>query len=69
MTTRTPTCRDCRFFLSEPRALEQALPGLNILSSAYGAVRAGTAICGRRDIFITPAPACSDFSDSRRGTL
>jgi hypothetical protein len=64
-----PTCLDCRFFLSEPQALEHALPGFNILSSAYGAVRGSTAICGHRGIFIMPAPACSDFLDSRRSTL
>jgi hypothetical protein len=65
----TLTCKDCRFFVAEPRALERALPGFNILSSAYGAVRAGTALCGHRDIFITPAPACPDFLRKPSATL
>lgn len=59
MTTRT--CRECRFFASEPGELERALPGINILSSAYGSVRADTAICEHRGIFVTPALACPDF--------
>jgi hypothetical protein len=59
MTIRT--CRECHFFTSEPGELERALPGLNVLSSAYGSVRADTAICEHRCIFITPAPACPDF--------
>ncbi|MHB8667294.1 MAG: hypothetical protein ACYC7B_07220 [Burkholderiales bacterium] len=57
----TPTCRECRFFASEPGELERALPGINILSSAYGSVRADTAICEQRGIFVTPALACPDF--------
>jgi hypothetical protein len=55
------TCRECHFFTSEPRDLERAVPGVNVLSSAYGSVRADTAICEHRGIFITPAPACPDF--------
>jgi len=57
----TATCRECRFFSCAPGALERAVPGVNILSSAYGSVRADTAICEHRGVFITPAPACSDF--------
>ncbi len=55
------TCRECEFFLSEPDRLERAVPGLNILSSAYGSVRADTALCERHDVFITPMNACPDF--------
>ncbi len=55
------TCRECEFFLSEPDRLERAVPGLNILSSAYGSVRADTAICERHDIFVTPLAECPDF--------
>lgn len=56
-----PSCRDCHYFIIEPADLEQAIPGLNILSSAYGSVRADTALCQRHDRFITPMPACADF--------
>jgi hypothetical protein len=57
----TANCKDCRFFVSAPAALERALPGLNILSSAYGAVRADTALCTHHDRFIVAAPACAQF--------
>ena len=57
----TANCKDCRFFVSAPAALERALPGLNILSSAYGAVRAETALCTHHDRFIVAAPACAQF--------
>lgn len=38
-------CQDCRYYLAEPGALERALPGMAILSSAYGSVRADTGVC------------------------
>ena len=55
------SCRQCRFFTGEPAALEQAIPGLNILSSAFGSARADTGLCRRRDVLLVPAPACADF--------
>jgi hypothetical protein len=64
----TANCRDCRFFVSEPAALERALPGFNILSSAFGAVRAGTALCTQGDRFIVAAPACTHFLGKTSGT-
>ncbi len=55
------SCMECRFFVYRPAELEMALPGLNILSSAYGAVRGQTGLCQQRDVFLTPQPACSQF--------
>ena len=55
------SCMECRFFVYQPAELELALPGLNILSSAYGSVRDRTGLCGQQDVFLTPAPACSQF--------
>jgi hypothetical protein len=38
-------CGKCRFFTGAPAAIERAIPGLNILSSAFGSVRADTGPC------------------------
>lgn len=59
------SCRDCKFFIHDPAGLERALPGLAILSSAYGAARGATGLCERRDLFLTPAPACPQFQPER----
>jgi hypothetical protein len=40
-------CGMCRFLTGAPAALERAIPGLNILSSAFGSVRADTGLCER----------------------
>jgi len=55
-------CGACRFFVGTPAALERAIPGLNILSSAYGSVRGDTGLCARHDRFVTEATeACEAF--------
>jgi hypothetical protein len=55
-------CAACRFFTGAPAALERAIPGLNILSSAYGSVRADTGLCQRHDVFVTArSTACPHF--------
>ncbi len=55
------TCRDCILFVNAPRELEEALPGLNILSSAFGSVRAETGLCKASETLITPRSACDAF--------
>jgi hypothetical protein len=55
-------CGGCRFFTGTPAALERAIPGLNILSSAFGSVRGETGLCDRHDVFTTATtPACREF--------
>jgi hypothetical protein len=60
-------CGACRFFTGAPAALERAVPGLNILSSAYGSVRGNTGLCERHDSFVTSATeACPAFAGEKR---
>jgi hypothetical protein len=60
-------CAACRYFTGAPAALERAIPGLNILSSAYGSVRGKTGLCERHDTFTTAGtPACPQFETNRR---
>jgi len=55
------SCWQCEHFVTDPKELETIIPGLNIVSSAYGSVRADTAYCTFKDIFLTDAPACPAF--------
>jgi hypothetical protein len=58
-------CAACRFFIGTPAALERAIAGLNILSSAYGSVRGDTGLCDRHDLFTTAASAaCPQFEEN-----
>ena len=56
-------CGSCPHFLGEPAALESALPGLNILSSAFGSVRDETGLCRRFEVFEVRTAAC--LADAR----
>ena len=55
-------CSHCRHAVLRADRLEAALPGLNILSSAYGSVRGETGLCRRHDKFITARSTCADFA-------
>jgi hypothetical protein len=60
-------CAACRFFTGAPAALERAIPGVNILSSAFGSVRADTGLCERHGVFTTArSAACPQFEANRR---
>ncbi len=54
-------CRQCSLFIHAPRELEEALPGLNILSSGFGCVRAETGLCKAHETLITPQAACAAY--------
>ena len=56
-------CGNCPHYLAEAAALESALPGFNILSSAFGSVRDETGLCRRFEIFVVPATGC--IADAR----
>jgi hypothetical protein len=55
------TCRDCKYFINDPAALERELPGLNALSSAYGSTRGENGICSKREIYLSPIKSCRHF--------
>jgi len=58
----TASCRHCVHFVTDPKELEAIVPGLNIVSSAYGSVRADTAYCKYKNIFLVPTLACQGFA-------
>jgi hypothetical protein len=68
MTAHTPRdvvlrCGSCQHYLGEPAALESALFGLNILSSAFGSVRDETGLCRLFDTFVVRTAACLAAAD------
>jgi hypothetical protein len=56
-------CVGCKYFESDPSAIEAAFPGISSLGSAYSSVRADAGLCARRDIFLSPLRKCRDFED------
>ena len=54
-------CRLCRHFLGASRELEAELPGLTILSSAYGESMGDQGLCRLHDRLVPPSHTCQDF--------
>ena len=54
-------CANCAHFLDDPRQLEVELPGLTILSSAYGDTRGDQGLCRWHQRLITPGLTCEAF--------
>jgi hypothetical protein len=59
------TCRSCHYFLDEPAQLERALPGLSILSSAWGSTRGNAGLCSRYATWQDPVAGCPEFAGRR----
>ena len=54
-------CANCAEFLDEPKQLESELPGITILSSAYGDTRGDQGLCCRHQRLVTPNLTCTAF--------
>jgi len=55
-------CANCEHYAHEPQALEALIPGLNILSSAFGSVRDETGLCDLHARFVVPSVSCDQFT-------
>ena len=56
-------CGGCRHFVAAAADFEREVPGLKILSSAYGSVRAETGLCRLHDFFCVPDHGCEDWQE------
>jgi hypothetical protein len=54
-------CGCCAHFVDDPRELERSLPGITILSSAWGSTRGDQGLCGLHDRFLQPVMSCPRF--------
>lgn len=54
-------CWQCANFVVAPGEIEALVPGLNIVSSAYGSVRADTGYCMFYDIFLVARDVCPGY--------
>ena len=55
-------CRGCVHFHNDPKYLEAAFPGWNVLGSAYGSTRAEDGICELHGIYLSATAWCDKFS-------
>jgi hypothetical protein len=60
------SCRSCSHFCDRPEALERALPGLAVLSSAHSSVRGRDGLCLLYDVLTNGARRCQQFSETAK---
>jgi hypothetical protein len=54
-------CHTCRHFVDDPQELEDSLPGLTILSSAWGSTRGDAGLCASHGTWQDPETGCPDY--------
>jgi hypothetical protein len=54
-------CRGCHHFLGRSRELEAELPGLTILSSAFGDSMGDQGLCRLHERLVPPGHTCPEF--------
>ena len=59
-----PRCESCAHFVDDPQVIEAALPGLTILSSAYGSARGDAGLCEKHDLWLSARETCPDHVPS-----
>jgi len=57
-------CRDCHHFLDSGLEIEAELPGLTILSSAFGDAMGDQGLCRVHERLVPPRHSCPDFEGS-----
>jgi hypothetical protein len=65
-TGQKPACRFCRHFRNDPSFLEEHIPGLASLSSAFASVRSDDGLCLRHDTLQSAGSVCPCFEPHSR---
>jgi hypothetical protein len=60
----TPGCARCRFFDPGAGVIESELPGLRILSSAYGSVRSDDGLCRQHQRYVASSSICAAYRET-----
>jgi hypothetical protein len=61
LTNAGPICRDCAYFQNDPALIEEAYPGLNIMSSGFASVRDQDGFCNLNQLYLSARDCCPRF--------
>jgi hypothetical protein len=54
-------CKNCKHFKNAPALIEEAYPGLNIMSSGFASVRDQDGICNYHQLYLSARDGCPQF--------
>jgi hypothetical protein len=56
-----PVCQKCAYFQNDPTTIEDAYPGLTIMSSGFASVRDRDGICTYNQLYLSAGDTCPHF--------
>ena len=56
-----PICQDCVYFENDPALIEEAYPGLTIMSSGFASVRDRDGFCSYNQLYLSASDSCPHF--------
>ncbi len=59
-------CAGCRYFCNDPNFLENAIPGLYSMSSAFASVRRDDGVCSMHERYLSARSSCAEFVQIQR---
>ncbi|MDB5005144.1 MAG: hypothetical protein JWQ34_3369 [Mucilaginibacter sp.] len=55
------TCQKCAYFRNDPAVIEDAYPGLTIMSSGFASVRDQDGFCDYNELYLSAGDSCPHF--------
>jgi hypothetical protein len=55
-------CQKCMYFQNDPVLIEEAYPGLRVMSSGFASVRDHDGFCSYNQLYLSAWDRCSSFS-------
>lgn len=55
-------CQKCAYFQNDPIVIEDAYPGLTIMSSGYASVRDKDGLCNYNQLYLSLLDSCPHFA-------
>jgi hypothetical protein len=56
-----PVCQDCVYFQNDPALIEEAWPGLTVMSSGFASVRDRDGFCSYNQLYLSATDSCLHF--------
>jgi hypothetical protein len=56
-----PSCQNCAWFQNDPTLVEEAYPGLTVMSSGFASVRDRDGICNYNQLYLSARDSCPHF--------
>jgi hypothetical protein len=62
-----PRCQNCAHFQNDPALIEEAYPGLTVMSSGYASVRDRDGLCSYNQLYLSARDSCPHFEQRTFG--